>query len=1030
MLHWLISAALRFRVAVLAIGGLIIVYGLLTAARTKLDVFPEFAPPMVVIQTEAPGFSAPEVEALVTRPLEAALNATPQLATLRSESIQGLSAITATFADRADIFRVRQFVSERLNEGAAQLPAGVAIPRMGPLTSSTSLALVAGLTSAEKTPGELRAFADWTVRPRLLAVPGVAKVDVWGGEVEQWHIEPRAEALQSFGLGWEDVLAAAGKATAMRGAGYVENKNQRVALRVESQLATPEELGRVVVTWREGMAVRLRDVADIGAGAEPKSGDAQINGISGVVLNIHSAFGANTLEVTAGIEAALHDFAAILSEQQIRLHPQLFRPATFIERSLRHVNRAMLIGAVLVAVVLFLFLADLRTAFISFTSIPLSLLAAVIVLDRSGVSLNTITLGGFAIAIGVVVDDAIIDVENILRRLRANLALPAPRPAWRVVLDASLEVRSAIVYATLVVALVFVPVLTMGGVPGRLFSPLAISFLLATLASLLVALTVTPALCLVLLARVTPHREPRHVGWIRVVHRRMLEALTRIPRLTFVAVLLVVIGAAATLPFFGGEFLPEFREGHLVLHMASAPGSSLPHSIEMGKRVTTALLKDPRIVSVAQQAGRAEMGEDTFGPHYSELHVELAAMSGEEEERFVPALRQQLLEFPGLTFKIMPFLVERMEETLSGSSAAVIVNLHGENLDALDQAAGDVRRIMAAMPGATDVTVENPGLAPEFVVRVRQERAAALGFAPADIAAAVAAACQGADIGQVMRGSRVTDITVRLPARERREPESLGGLPLRNAAGLRVPLRELADVYLAESRLAIVHDAAQRRQQVSCNVADRDVTGFVAELQRRLAREVRLPANVYPVIGGSAVAQRAARRELLVHAVLAGAGIVLLLAVVFRRGRNLTLVLANVPFALVGGVLAVFAGGGLLSIGSLIGFVTVFGISMRNSIMMMSHFEHLVRVEGCDWNVATAMQGAGERLVPILMTALVTGLALLPLALGGGEAGGEIEGPMAVVILGGLVTSTALNLLVLPVFAARWADFSAATAEA
>lgn len=1029
MLTWLVSHSLRFRGVVIALAVAVLGYGAFIAARTKLDVFPEFAPPMVVIQTEAPGFSPEQVEALVTRPLETALNGTPQLASIRSESIQGLSAITLTFEERADIYRVRQLASERLSEAASRLPAGIGAPRMGPLTSSTSLALVVGLTSPERTGMELRTFTDWTLRPRLLSVPGVAKADIFGGEVRQLQIEVQPEKLLACRLTLSDVLAAARQATGVRGAGFVENANQRVLLRTEGQTLTPAQLGATVVKWENGLALRLRDVAEVREGPEPKFGDAQINGTNGIVVNVHGAFGANTLEVTAGLEQALAEMRPLLASQGIVLHPRLFRPATFIERSLQHVNFSLLVGGVLVLAVLWVFLLDGRTAFISFASIPLSLLTGVIVLDHLGISLNTLTLGGFAIAIGVVVDDAIIDVENILRRLRQNTALAEPRPVWLVVRDASLEVRSAVVYATFIVALVFLPVLTMGGVGGRLFSPLAVSFLLATLASLAVALTLTPALCLALLAGAKPHTEPRYLGWLKALHRRVLLAASGAPRLTLAGVALLIAGAAATLPFFGGEFLPEFREGHLVLHQAAVPGTSLAHSLEMGKRVTAELRKDKRILSVAQQAGRAELGEDTFGPHYSEIHVELAELEGEEAERFGAEIRQPLLRFPGLTFKVMPFLVERMEETLSGTTAEVVVKLHGEDLEALDRAAEVVRRLVERVPGAADVTVEAQAGTPELVVRLRHERVAELGFAPAEVLAAVETAFQGAPVGQVFEGTRVSEVTVLLPEGERRDPERVGDLLLANAAGLRVPLRDLAEVFLADGRSAITHEGAQRQQKVTCNVAGRDSASFMAELKRRIATEVTLPGGVYASYGGSAEAQRGTRRELLVHTLLAGAGIVLLLAVVFRSGRNLLLVLANAPFALVGGALAVFAGGGLLSVGSLVGFVTLFGISMRNSIMMISHFEHLVKREGCPWNLETAVRGAGERLTPILMTALVTGLGLLPLALGAGQAGGEIEGPMALVILGGLVTSTALNLLVLPVLALRYGRFTPSTAS-
>lgn len=1023
MLNWLVSHSLRFRGVVLALAGLVAIHGVFVASRTALDVFPEFAPPMVVVQTEAPGFSPEQVEALVTRPLEVALNGTPQLAAIRSESIQGLSALTLTFDDRADIFRIRQLAGERIQQAATQLPAGVRAPKMGPLTSSTSLALVLGLTSEKLSPMALRTFADWTLRPRLLAVPGAARVDVFGGDVRQLQIEVDPERLRALDLSLDDVLAAARTATAVRGAGFVEDGNQRVIVRVDGQASTVTQLGETVVKWDRGLALKLHDVGVVRDGAEPKFGGAQINGTNGVILSVHGAFGANTLAVTAGLERALDDLRVLLDAEGVRLQPRLFRPATFIERSLAHVNRSILIGGALIVAVLFLFLLDVRTAFISFTSIPLSLLAALIVLDRLGVSLNTITLGGFAIAIGVVVDDAIIDVENILRRLRENAALPRPRPAAQVVLDASLEVRGAVVYATFIVALVFVPVLAMGGVGGRLFSPLAGSFLLATMASLVVALTVTPALCVVLLARAKPHREPGYLAAAKRRHRQVLAALAGAPRRTIGAVVLLVAGAASTLPFFGGEFLPEFREGHFVLHQAAVPGTSLEHSLDMGRRVAAELLKDPRILSVAQQAGRAELGEDTFGPHYSEMHLELAPLDGEEAEQMVGHIRDRLLQFPGLTFKVMPFLVERMEETLSGSTAEIVVTLRGDDLDALDRAAETVRRLLLQVRGTTDVTVESQGTAPAMVVRLRHDRVSAFGLTPDAVMEAAEAAFQGVEVGQVFEGNRVFDVTVRLTGNRRPGAESVGDLLLGGTRGPRVPLREVADVFLTDSRSAIVHEGAQRRQQATCNTAGRGADAVLAEIKRRLAAEAPLPPGVYATFSGSAEAQRTAHRELLLHSLLAGAGMIILLGIVFRRGRNLLLVLANLPFALVGGALAVFAGGGSLSVGSLIGFVTLFGLSTRNSIMLMSHYHHLVTVEGCGWSLETALRGAAERFTPILMTALVTALGLLPMALGGEEAGGEIEGPMALVIFGGLITSTALNLLVLPILAWKWADF-------
>ncbi len=1049
MLSRIVQFSLRYRGVVIALACVLTGYGLYVAWHTKFDVFPEFAPPQVVIQTEAPGLSPQEVEQLVTRPLENALNGAPDLVAIRSQSIQGLSAITVVFSDRTDLLRARQLVSERLTEAAGQLPQGARAPKMGPMIGSTCSVLSLGLTSTNRAPMDLRTFADWTLRPRLLGVPGVAKVDVFGGDVRQIQIQVRPDRLVAYDLALEDVVAAARKSTAIRGAGFIENANQRVVLRTEGQSLTPQELGEVVLAGREGLSVRLKDVATVVDGAEPKFGAALVNGEPGVILLVVSQYGANTLEVTAAVERTLDEMKSALAAEQIQMTPRLFRPANFIEAALRNISFSLLLGGVLVVVVLFLFLLDVRTAFISFTAIPLSLLAAVIVLDHFGVSINTITLGGFAIAIGVVVDDAIIDVENILRRVREFSAQKAAagnagagypltpalspkgereesaeaRSLFRVVLEASLEVRSAVVYATFIVAMVFLPVLTMSGVQGRLFAPLGVSFMLATLASLGVALTVTPALCLVLLSHHEPHTEPRHVTWLRARHRRWLEALGRHPRTVIGAALLLCAGAAATLPFFGGEFLPEFREGHYILHMALVPGSSLESSLRMGREVADALRKLPGVRAVSQQAGRAELGEDTFGPHYSEVHVDLDRLSGEEEEQLVGKMREVLARFPGASFKIMPFLVERMEETISGATAEVAVNLFGEDLDLLDAKAEEVRRVLAGVPGAVDVQSELVAGVPEVVVRLRPERLRQLGFHPGDVLDAVEAAYQGADVAQTYHGHRVVDVAVILDAPARRDPESIGALLLRNASGLRIPLRELADIYPATGRSMVVHEGAQRRQQVTCNVAGRDLASFVAEAKKKVAEQVVFPAGIYLVFAGSAEAQAKARQELLVHSAIAGAGIVLLLALVFHRGRNLLLVLANLPFALVGGVLAVFASGGLLSVGSLVGFVTLFGITMRNSIMLISHFEHLVQAEGMTWGLEAAIRGASERLLPVLMTALVTALGLLPLAIGTGEAGREIEGPMAIVILGGLLTSTVLNLLVLPTLALRYGRF-------
>lgn len=634
------------------------------------------------------------------------------------------------------------------------------------------------------------------------------------------------------------------------------------------------------------------------------------------------------------------------------------------------------------------------------------------------------TLGGLAIAIGEVVDDAVIDVENILRRLRENRQLPKPLSPLRVVLNASLEVRSAVVYATFTVILVFVPILTMSGVAGRLFAPLGVAYILAILASLVVALTVTPALCLALLGgQHVAQAEPPVVRWLKARYVRMLRQVETHSKEVFLAVVVFTAAGLATLPFLGGQFLPELSEGHFIVHMSAVPGTSLDQSLALGRQVTQELLRLPFVRSVSQQVGRAELADDVFGSHYSEFQVDLKPMTGEGAETAQARIRQVLAQFAGVNFAVNTFLTERVEETLSGYSASVVINVFGNDLDALDASAQEIARLLNSVPGAVEVQVQSPPGTPQLAIRLKPAELARYGFDAVSVLDGIRTAYQGDTVGQVYQGNQVYSVSVLLDADSRNNITQVAALPLKSLSGAHIPLGQLAAIYETAGRYVVLHEGAQRVQTITCNVAGRDVSSFVAEAQQRLHEEVKLPAGTYVEFGGTAAGEARSRRDLLVHSLLAGLGIVLLLSIVMGSGRNLLLVLLNLPFALVGGVLAVFGFGGLLSLGALVGFVTLFGITLRNSIMMISHYEHLVAVEGETWGPETALRGASERLAPILMTALVTALGLLPLAIGSGDPGREIEGPMAIVILGGLVTSTILNLLVLPTLALRYGRF-------
>jgi CzcA family heavy metal efflux pump len=1024
MLNSIVRFSLRRRAAVIALAAAAVIYGFYTLERARYDVFPEFAPPIVSIQTEAPGLSPEQVELLVTQPIENQINGVTGIESLRSGSIQGLSVITVTFESGTDVLKARQLVAERLAALAGRLPEAVEPPLMTPLTSSTSTVLVFGLTSGKRSLMELRTLADWTVRPRLLAVAGVADMQVFGGAVKQFQIRFRPERLVRHDLSVDDVLAAARRATGIRGAGFIDTVNQRIVLQSQGQAATAARLASTVVAHKEGMNVRLGDVADVVEGEEPPFSAASVMGTPGLVCRVTAQYGANTLEITAGVEKALAGLHPLLEREGVRLDDTLFRPAAFIETSLRNMRFSLEVGAILVIAVLVVFLFNVRTAAISCTAIPLSLLIAVIVMSRAGMTLNTMTLGGLAIAIGEVVDDAVIDVENILRRLRGNRRSERPRPAVRVVLEASIEVRSAVVYATFAVILVFVPVLTMSGLAGRIFSPLGIAYILAILASLLVALTVTPALCLVFLrsARLSDE-EPPLVRWSKRRYRGALLRIETHPRIVIGAVVLFTVLGVSVLPFFRERFLPQFREEHFIGHLSAVPGTSLDESLRLGRIATEKILKLPFVRSVAQRVGRAEAGEDILGTHQSEIEIELKPGSGRRVGNARAEIRNTLAGFPGAVFTVETFLSERIAETISGFTAPVVIDIYGPDLDVLDRLAGETAQVLGRVPGATEVQLQSPPGAPQLTIELRPDDLARWGFDPVSVLDAVRTAFNQETTGEVYQGNRIFEVAVVLAESDRRNIDAVGNLPVRSPSGVYVPLARLADIYEKTGRYSILHEGARRVQTITCNAAGGDVSSFVREAKARILEKVPFPAGTYVQFAGTAEAEARSRRELLVHSGLAGLGIILLLSIVMMNGRNLLLVLVNLPFALVGGVLTILAMGGVLSLGTLVGFVTLFGITLRNSIMMISHYEHLVAVEGMQWGPEAALRGATERLAPILMTALVTGLGLLPLALGSGSAGREIEGPMAAVILGGLFTSTALNLLVLPTLVLRYGRF-------
>lgn len=1024
MLNAIIRFSLRFRGVIYALAVLAAGYGLYSLTRAKLDVFPEFAPPMSIVQTEAPGLTSAQVETLVTQPIENALGGMVGLQSMRSKSMQGLSAVTLVFDAHANVMQVRQLVSERVNALAAALPAGVQPPRLLPLTTTTSVVRTIGLTSKTRSPMDLYDIAQWTVKPQLMSVPGVADAIVFGGETRQLQIQVDPAKLMRYGLSIQDVIAAARLSTGVRGAGFIENANQRIAVNADGQITTPAKLAGVVLRWSNGAAVRLGDVATVAWGSAPAVGAASIMGQPGVMMVLESQYGTNTLMVTKAIEKSLAALKPELERQGVAMNTDVFRPASFIDASIGHLRTALLVGAVLVIAVLFLFLLNARTAVISAVAIPLSLLIAIVVLTSFGVSLNTMTLGGLAIALGEVVDDAIIDVENIYRRLRQNRSRREPMAAYRVVLRASLEVRSAVVFATFIVMLIFLPVLSLSGVAGKLFAPLGIAYILAVLASLGVALTLTPAMALSLLARgPLPAHEPRLLTWLKARYTALLLKVEQRVKTVMVVVALLCVAALAALPFLRGNFIPELREGHYIVHMGLAPGTSLAESMRIGTQVSQALMRVSGVRLVAQRAGRANEVVDPVGVQLSEFEVDLEPMGAAGQNVTLRHIQDTLSRFPGLSTSVNTFLVERIDETISGVTAPVVVNVFGDNLDVIDRTAQDVARLLGTIHGVASVNVESPPGIPELEVRLKPDQLSRWGFRPVEVLDAIQSAYQGATVAQTYEGGRTYDVSVVLAPGARSNLGDVGALMLRNPEGLAVPLRELAAISQVSGRYQITHDGGRRMQTITVTLGSRAVSDFVREAQARVNREIAMPRGTYAVFSGESEARAQSQRDLLAYGAMSIIGIALLLFLAMKSRRGVLLVMVNLPFALVGGVLSVVLTGGNLSLGGMVGFVTLFGISLRNSIMLISHYEHLVHVDEIPWNADTAVRGASERLIPILMTALVTGLALLPLALTSGAAGNEIEGPMAIVILGGLITSTALNLIVLPTLALRYGRF-------
>ncbi len=1019
MMRAIVTLCVRHFGAVTALTILALVLGSWGALQSPLDVFPEFVPSQVDIQTEAPGFAPQQVEELVTKQVENAVNGAAGLATLRSESIPGLSVVTITFADGVDVHIARQGISERLSELGSALPAGAGTPKLSPLVSSTMDLLKIGFLSDKVDAYTLRDAADWIIKPRLLAVPGVAHVNVFGGAVRQIQILPDVRKLASFNVTLADLSDAARAALPLRGAGFIDIAAQRILLRSPTPAPDVSAIAQAVVAVRNNTPILVRDVAEVKFAPALRSGDALVMGKPGVMMSMSSQFGANTLTATLAVEKALADLEPALKSRGITLYPGLHRPANFIERALGDLKESLGVAAVLILAVLYLFLRDFRAALIAFTAIPLSLLAAVAVLDRMGLTLNTMTLGGFAVALGVLVDDAIIGIENILRRLRENGLLAEPKPRLDVVREASLEVRGPVIYATAVVIAVFLPELFTSSVQGHFVGPLALAFIFAVVASLVVAMTSTPALCALFLRRHDARPEARWLQRLKSWQNGAVHRVGAYFKVVAALLLAMVVVAMAVLPFLGGTFMPDFKEGHFVLQVSSSiTGTSLDEMLDVGKRISADVLALPYVQSIEQQVGRAELGEDTFGPHRTEFHVELKADTTVDQGAAQQELRAILEKYPGIQSEVVTFLGDRISESLSGETAQVAVKIFGDDLDALDATGDKIVAALGKVPGIVDLQFKRQSGTPTIAIEVLPQALSATGLKVQDVLDTIESAYAGKIVGQTFKGTRTVGVVVLLPDAIRHQPTGLAQLMIASPLGP-IPLSQVAHVAATQDRYSIEHDGGQRRISITFNVKG-SLQQIVKQSQQAIAASVKLPTGVFIEFTGAAEAEAQTRTQLYMYSGLALALIVMILFVSFHWRANSWLVLANLPFSLIGSVLAIAVTGIGISLGTVVGLVTVFGVSARNAILQLAHYEHLVEVEGAPWSLDVVIRGANERLIPILMTAAVTALGLAPLAFGMNKPGQEIEGPMAVTVLGGLLSSTLLNLFVLPALAHRY----------
>jgi len=1018
MLNQIIKFSLQNRLFVVAAAALLLVWGSWTVANLPVDVLPDLNRPRVTVFLEAGGMAPEEIEVQAVQPIETALNGSPGVEVVRSSSSRGIGLVFVEFGWDVDVFRARQLVAEKL--ASVPLPNRI-VPVMGPISSVMGQIMLIGVTAEPDSAGktlstaaDLRTLADFTIRRRLLAIKGVAQVIAIGGDRLQYQVLVSSVKLKQYDLTLEDLDRALENANMNATGSFFNRYGSEVLISVLGRSKNLEDLQNTVVANRAGSPVLLRQVAEVQFGAAIKRGDASVNARPAVILTVEKQPGASTVDLTEEIEKSLAELQPALPPD-VRLNAQVFQQKNFIVHSLTNVEHALRDGFILVVIVLFLFLLNFRTTLITLTAIPLSLVITALVFKWFDISINTLTLGGLAIAIGELVDDAIVDVENVFRRLRENRAAGSPKNPLTVVYEASSEVRNSIVYATIIVVLVFLPLFQLQGIEGRIFAPLGIAYITSILASLVVSLTVTPALCSYLLpkSKLNEDKESGLVRWLKRQDLKLLNFGLTHSRIVIAAAAALVITAAVMVTRFGTEFLPPFNEGSFTINLYAPAGTSLEESNKIGTVAEQLILRVPDVQYTARRTGRAELDEHVEPVSNSEIEVELREDARSRTE-VIADIRRELANLAGVSVSIGQPISHRLDHLLSGVRAQVAIKIFGEDLVELRALAGEIQEAVETVPGAVDVQVERQVMVPQLTIRLDRNALQRYGMQTGEVARDLEVLFGGKVVSQILDGQKTFDLVLRAVAEDRENLQNIRSTQIHTPEGVLIPLESIAHIEYEKGINSVSHENGQRRIVVSANVQERDLGSTVADIQKIIGEKVPMPQGYFLVYGGQFEAQKDASRLIGILSLFAFLGIFLVLYAHFRSWRIVLQVMLNIPLALVGSVAAVWLTGGTFSVATLVGFITLTGIASRNGIMMISHYLHLMEHEGEQFNKKMIVRGSLERLVPVLMTALVAALALIPLTLDPQAAGKEILYPVATVILGGLLSSTLLDIVVTP----------------